>query len=139
MKPLAVKILFTIAWLSVGTSVFIFGISVAAAAVQPGEGVLRAFLGGVVGTLGYEHASFGGYEAGRVTGTLFIAVLPALLLLCAGKYRYLWLIRSAAITWVLFAFVAGSHLLLPFIATLVSFLPSVRHYCQGTVPGENSP
>ncbi len=55
-----------------------------------------------------------------------------LLLLCAGKYRYLWLIRSAAITWVLFAFVAGSHLLLPFIATLVSFLPSVRHYCQGT-------
>lgn len=123
-KPL--QVIRILAFLSLGAAVALTLFTAVAAAVSPGEGTGAAFIRGALEALGYRHESFGAYEAGEVFGSTLFTVLPPLALLFAARTRRLWLLRIAAVLWVLVAAGLGGWTLLPLIAAVLSFLPSVR-------------
>ncbi len=131
-KPLALTLIVILAWIALGASTLICALSLLALAIPPGDGFFAAFVRGGVEALGHDHATFGAYQVGEVFGSTMFAVGSALLLLYAAKSRQrLWLLRAAAIFWAVTAAVNGQAFL-PVIASILSFLPSVRHYYTRT-------
>jgi len=131
-KPIAVKSIVVLAWITIAAAILIVALAVVATAVPPGEGAFRGFLNGALHSLGYDHASFNSHDAGYVVGGTSFAVAPAVLILFAVRRRHLWLLRTLAMLWLVLA-AANGQVVFPLVVVVLSFTRSVRRYCRGAV------
>ena len=126
--PVPVRLLTVVALISVGAAVLVIAIAFVALVVQPGDGVLSNVVRGALSALGYSHEAFGAYEAGEVFGATFFGAVPPLAVLLAVRFRRLWLLRVAAVLWIIVAVSGGGWTLLPVVAAVLSFLPATRRF-----------
>jgi len=129
-KPVSVKAIVVLAWLSIAAALFFVALAIVATAVAPGEGAFAGFLSGALNSLGFDHSSFDLEDAGYMLGSATFAVIPVAFLLFAVKSRRLWLLRSTSVLWLLLA-AANGVAVIPLVVVILSFIRSVRRYCDG--------
>ena len=134
--PAPVRLLTVLALISVGAAVLIVAVAFAAVLVSPGDGVVANVVRGALSALGYSHEAFGAYEVGEVFGGTAFDALPPLAILLAIRIRRLWLLRTAAVLWVVFAVSNGGWTLLPLVAVVLAFLPPTRRHFRERLEDE---
>lgn len=127
--PISVRLLTVLALISIGAAVVIVALALVAVLVPADRGGIADVVRGALSALGYSHGTFGAYEFGEVFGaTLFGAVPPLVVLLSIRRRRFLWLLRTATVLWLLIAVSNEGWPLLPLIAAILSFLPATRRF-----------
>ena len=126
--PKSLQVIYVLALLSLAGAAVLVLIAFAALMVPPGEGGAAGFMRGALEALGYAHESFGAYEMGTVLGGILFAIAAPLAVFLAVRLQRLWMLRVAAVFWLLISLGGSGWTLIPLVVVVLSFMPSVRRY-----------
>ena len=136
-KPPTVKVMLVITFLQIAGIILVIGFALYAASVQPQGGSMSEFRAGFLERLGYDPATFGPIEAGRIAGSFILDLLLAGLMLLCIRVKKLLGIRIIAGLGLCVAVASRGFPLVQVILLVLSFRNSTKQYCRGESEAQN--